>query len=941
MAAARKLTEALKGQDLDFWIDWESIPYTVDWWKKIESGIEEADNFLFLLSPDSVTSPVCKREIKHAIKNGKRLIPIVVRDVDPKKIPGSLRGINWVYLRETDNFRKTFRKLIAAIQADYEWAQTHSQLQVKALEWDRTNREHSFLLRGKELQDAELQLATNSSKEPIPTDLQREYALFSRQAADMQKSTNIRVATVVIIALITLAVVAVIQSRVATTQRDVATTAKAEAVANEIAAENAQATAEANAQIALARQLEAQAINVSENRWDLAALLSLEANRINTTNEARQNLLQILESNPQLRTYFRSHGASVQAVAFTSDQNHFMSASVEGKVIVTDRITGQQVREFFVGAANSLGFSHDGHLLASGGFDGMITVWDTNEGKQLFSVHHNTSRIKTLVFDPTDHILASGSLDGTIVLWNVETSDPITQTLLGHTAQVGALAFSLDGGILASGDDKSNILLWDAKNGEKIGGPLTDHTSWVLSVAFSPDGKILASGSGDHEVILWELSSLQPITHLVEHRAWVRSLAFSPNGKILASGGQDGLIFLWDIPSHEVIDSPLRGHTSGVVSLAFSDDSTSILSGGNDNVVIVWEVTAKTRLGHVLVENSNTVNSVVISPDGQTLAAGDQWDGSIQLWNLESMQPLAPPLRGHTARIRSLAFSPDGNLLASAGDDRIVILWDVASQKELARLFGHTQQVMSVAFSPDSKVLASAGKEGIIFLWSTDSLQPIAKLEGHNRWILGVTFSPDGLSLASGSWDKSVRLWNISTGVGTKLEREGLDLVSAVAFTPDGQLLASGGHPGDIYLWDVPAQSPSGELLTGHRAGINIVAFNRDGKFMATASKDGDIVLWDMNQREMYARFAISSEGVNSVAFAPDGGILASGSCDRINASKLCIGGRILVIDIDPQSWLLKACQTAGRNLTRAEWAQYFPPNEKFRITCPQWPAGE
>jgi len=181
---ARKLTDAFEGQGLDFWIDWKGIPLTVDWWREITRGIEQADNFLFLLSPDSAKSKICRREIKHAVRNGKRLIPIVVRDVTPGEAPKELRGINWVFLRETDSFRRTFRKLITAIKSDYEWAQAHRQLQVKALEWDRTNQENSFLLHGKELLDAETQLATNSSKDPVPTDLQRDYVFNSRRLTD-------------------------------------------------------------------------------------------------------------------------------------------------------------------------------------------------------------------------------------------------------------------------------------------------------------------------------------------------------------------------------------------------------------------------------------------------------------------------------------------------------------------------------------------------------------------------------------------------------------------------------------------------------------------------------------------------------------------------------------------------------------------------------------
>jgi photosystem II stability/assembly factor-like uncharacterized protein len=180
---ARRITQAFKNQKLDFWIDWEGIPPTVDWWKEIQKGIEEADIFLFLLSPDSAKSNICRKEIGHAIANGKRLIPVVIRDVKAEEAPPELQPLNWIFLRGSDVFADGFDKLMTAVKTDYEWVQTHRQLQVKALEWDRSSRENSFLLRGKELRDAESQLAANSQKEPYPTDLQRGYVTHSRKAA--------------------------------------------------------------------------------------------------------------------------------------------------------------------------------------------------------------------------------------------------------------------------------------------------------------------------------------------------------------------------------------------------------------------------------------------------------------------------------------------------------------------------------------------------------------------------------------------------------------------------------------------------------------------------------------------------------------------------------------------------------------------------------------
>lgn len=199
---AKRLTVELQKSDLDFWIDWEGIPPTVDWWKEIQKGIEEADVFLFLISPDSAKSKVCGQEIDTAVKNGKRIIPIVVREIEWQDTPPQLGHLNYIFFSRDDDFDSAVKKLMTAIHTDYEWAATHRRIQVKALEWSRKNKEHSLLLRGKDLQEAELQLADNASKSPLPTDLQRKYVLESRQDANRQRRLRFVTITMVGFALL-------------------------------------------------------------------------------------------------------------------------------------------------------------------------------------------------------------------------------------------------------------------------------------------------------------------------------------------------------------------------------------------------------------------------------------------------------------------------------------------------------------------------------------------------------------------------------------------------------------------------------------------------------------------------------------------------------------------------------------------------------------------
>lgn len=183
----KRLTDALQKRELDFWVDWEGIPPTMDWMKEIQKGVEEADAFLFVISPDSIASKVCRDELEIAVRNGKRLIPVVASEIEWDDVPAELSRLNYIFFRETDDYNSALGKLLAALDADYEWVKAHRRLQVKALEWERSDRDAGFLLRGRDLEDAERQLSINAAKDPLPTELQREYVLKSRQATDRQR----------------------------------------------------------------------------------------------------------------------------------------------------------------------------------------------------------------------------------------------------------------------------------------------------------------------------------------------------------------------------------------------------------------------------------------------------------------------------------------------------------------------------------------------------------------------------------------------------------------------------------------------------------------------------------------------------------------------------------------------------------------------------------
>ncbi len=273
------------------------------------------------------------------------------------------------------------------------------------------------------------------------------------------------------------------------------------------------------------------------------------------------------------------------------------------------------------------------------------------------------------------------------------------------------------------------------------------------------------------------------------------------------------------------------------------------------------------------------VRSAAFSPDGQMLASASLDQTVILLWDVASGQPRAT-LEGHRDVVRGVAFSPDGQTLASAGQDNMVMLWNVASGQLRTTLEGHKNRVTSVAFSPDGRTLASASDDTTIRLWDVTTSEQQATLEGHAAAIRQVAFSPDGRTLVSASNDRTVILWDVVGRRARATLKEHTDEVWSVAFSPDGQTLASASMDGTVRLWD----ATTGErrnTLTGHQGAVYGVAFSPDGQTLASAGYDGTVKLWDVGTGQARTTLHGHTSLVNHVAFSPDGSTLASAGGDQ------------------------------------------------------------
>src|SRR5256885_4654614 len=205
----RRLDEELKRRDRQAWVDWEGIPPGDTWEKTIYGAIEATHTFIFVLTPDSIASELCGKEIAHAAANNKRLVPIVHRDVAADRVPKSLGELNWIFFRASDDFKEATDTLIRALDTDLKWVRAHTRLLTRAIEWDANGRNNSFVLRGEDLRAAEQWLAqAGAQKERQPTALQTEYIIASRKAAARRQRITLGAVTFGLIVSIVLAVVA-------------------------------------------------------------------------------------------------------------------------------------------------------------------------------------------------------------------------------------------------------------------------------------------------------------------------------------------------------------------------------------------------------------------------------------------------------------------------------------------------------------------------------------------------------------------------------------------------------------------------------------------------------------------------------------------------------------------------------------------------------------
>ncbi|GCL50202.1 WD-repeat protein [Microcystis aeruginosa NIES-3804] len=535
---------------------------------------------------------------------------------------------------------------------------------------------------------------------------------------------------------------------------------------------------------------------------------------------AMDNTTRILDFDGKLLAEFKvfeevltnSYGlffSPVLSMVFSPDAK-LLATGMRNNTIRLWDIKGNLIKEFkgHEGGVNSVAFSPNGQFIASGADDNTVRLWDI-KGNLIKEFKGHQQSVKSVIFSPNGQFIASGANDNTVRLWDLKGN--LIEEFKGHEGGVNSVVFSPNGQFIASGADDKMVRLWDLKGNliEKFKG----HEQSVKSVAFSLDGLSIFSSSDDKTVRVWDLQS-SFIREFKEHWPNVRSITFNRDGNLIATASENQAGRVWDLQGNLIVK--LEGHQDWVTSIAFSPDSQFLFTSSWDKKIRIWN-----RQGGLIREfkaYDDYINDMVLSPNGKFIATVPMGD-TVKLWDIEGN--LLKQFKFKKSIFLTINFSHNSKLLAMGlsrevgrlegiqGKDLVLAVVLDLDGNIVTKLKGHKKDVRSVAFSPDDQLLATASEDGTTRVWDIKG-NLIRELKGHEGSVNSVVFSPDGQLIATGSNDRTIRLWDLKGNLVREFmgHRGG---VSTIAFSPDGKYLVSGASDGTARLWRVEGID---ELLT-------------------------------------------------------------------------------------------------------------------------------
>jgi WD40 repeat protein len=721
-AFVEKLHAAVKASERDAWLDKFNIEKGEKFWQEIERGIDGANAFVFVISPTSIKKAAgaeeyCRWEIEYAVRQGKRIIPIVWRDrfqpnervVDwlDKEIPAhrELMERNWLEIYDQD-FESCFSELIGTYKKDLEYVKLHTKLLEAALAWIREGRKDSDLIRGESLSKAEIWLKRREEKiiqihnenhrqentdDFKPTEDQRNFITQSRLAenaslerdklnreAKEKADKTIRRGVKILALTVGGAIVAAGFSIYFGNQAQQASRLKSEAETG--------TRREQTATKAIEQFKEQQAEGLLTAMRNVAELKALV--------QDGRSLEDYPTVNPLLTLQMALYG--VQEV----------------------QLKGHQ------GDVTSIDMNPDGKTIVTAGSDHTVRLWNL-DGKELLQFKGHQEDVYFAKFSPDGKIIITAGYDN-IRLWTMDGKE--LAQLKGSKGIVDSIQFNPDGKMIATVE--ANIVkFWTLDGMQK--GQLTSQDS-IKSMQFSPDGQTLVTAGGS-SVGLWEMNGkeLMQIKRPASALSFVSSVRFSPDGKLLATSEGDGIIRLWTVDGKALAEMKRdQGTVSSTPSvpdgniraIEFSPDSKTIFSVGADRIVRLWSIDGKELkqfTGH-----KGAVRSAHFSPDGKKIVTTAQ-DQIVRIWSLDDNEFLQ--FKGHQSWVEDSRISSDSQTIVTRGWKDAPRVWKLGDNVLIKfndyRVHGYLMGVLRehllyIKFSPDSKLIDTRGIDGPQYLWA-------------------------------------------------------------------------------------------------------------------------------------------------------------------------------------------------------------------------------
>jgi WD40 repeat protein len=539
-------------------------------------------------------------------------------------------------------------------------------------------------------------------------------------------------------------------------------------------------------------------------------------------------------------------------------------------------------------------YSPDGRSIAAGREDGRVLVLDVKTAKVRLTLIAHSRPVHGLAFSNPDGLagstawLASGAEDGSIVVWDLKSGmarNQFLNPLLGYWGYgIRSLAFASDNRILVTGGDQGYISRWDLSTGEEMPRLQTQY-GLIFNIAFSPDGKRLASACGDGTVQIWDFSKEEPLQLLQGHTYGAWSVVWSKNGSELMVGAGDGSVKIWQTDTGTLrrektvaftkIDSlqlsPDGSHLAavsigeralllnaesleeensfpdfigGMRSAAFSPDGGRAAIADENGLTYLWNLRdGKSATVGTVRPSSKAEMEAVFSPKGGLLAVADGVPGVLRVYDAET---LALRTEKRIPALRTMAFSPDGTLIAAGGSP--LTLLDLSSGE--SRTFDLLSSPTSLAFLqvPNSGTLylAAGLEDGTVFLWNLTDNSRTEVISKGNPSIWGLASS--GTRIVSGDDQGDVQVWDAATRSVVNRFAGYSGSIFAISLSPDGNILAAGGIEGSIRLWSLRTGKLL-RILPAHNGWVNGLAFSPDGLWLLSAGSDGTARIWGVPPR--------------------------------------------------------------------------------------------